>query len=117
VRTNINVGIQYIESWLRGIGAAAIYNLMEDTATAEISRAQIWQWLHSPLGKLDDGRRVSPALVQALIDEEMKKIEEMWGMELHNTGKFEQARSIFETLVMSETFTPFLTQVAYPYLD
>ncbi len=117
LRTNINVGILYIESWLRGIGAAAIYNLMEDTATAEISRAQVWQWLQSPLGRLGDGRRISPDMVHNLVAEEMTRIEELWGAELFRAGKFEQARSIFENLVMSETFTQFLTLAAYPKLD
>jgi malate synthase len=117
LRTNINVGIQYIESWLRGNGAAALFNLMEDAATAEISRAQVWQWLHSPLGKLDDGRQVEPGLIRALISEEMDNIEAQWGTQLYSAGKFELARSIFEELVFSDRFAPFLTLVAYPYLN
>jgi malate synthase len=117
LRTNINVGIQYIESWLRGAGAAALFNLMEDAATAEISRAQVWQWLHSPTGKLEDGRQVEARLVKGLIAEEMRKIEAQWGEEHFSAGKFGTARSIFEELVFSDRFAPFLTLVAYPYLD
>lgn len=117
LRANINVGIQYIESWLRGVGAAALYNLMEDTATAEISRAQVWQWLNSSNTALDDGRKVTKKLISGLIEEEMEKIQQQWGDELFTAGKFVQARHIFEDLVMSDTFASFLTLVAYPYLE
>jgi malate synthase len=117
LRININVGIQYIESWLRGVGAAAIYNLMEDTATAEISRAQVWQWINSPLASLSDGRKVSAGLVRSLIPEEMEKIKVLYGEQLFASGKFDLACEIFEKLVTSEDFASFLTLFAYPYLD
>jgi malate synthase len=117
LRTNINIGIQYIESWLRGVGAAALYNLMEDTATAEISRAQVWQWLHSSSTKLEDGGDISMQMVKRLISEEMEKIKEQWGEDLFASGKFARAREIFEDLVTNGNFAPFLTLVAYPYLD
>jgi malate synthase len=117
LRININVGIQYIESWLRGVGAAAIYNLMEDAATAEISRAQVWQWINSPLAALTDGRKVSASLVRSLIPEEMEKIKALYGEQLFASGKFDLACEIFEKLVTSEDFASFLTLFAYPYLD
>jgi len=117
LRTNINVGIQYIESWLRGVGAAAIYNLMEDAATAEISRAQVWQWVHSPLGVLSDGRKVSGELVRALIPEELAKIRQLYGEKLFSSGKFALAAQLFEQLTTGDEFIPFLTLLAYPYID
>ncbi|MCC7447309.1 MAG: malate synthase A [Anaerolineae bacterium] len=108
VRTNINVGIQYLEAWLGGNGAAAIYNLMEDTATAEISRAQLWQWLHHN-AKLDDGRPLTRELYQQLRDEELTK--------LGGNGRYTQAAAIMDKLVLNDTFIEFLTFPAYEYLD
>ncbi len=117
MRLNINVGILYIESWLRGVGAAALYNLMEDAATAEISRAQIWQWIHHPTAALDDGRKISVDLVQSIIPEELEKIKEMYGESLFNSGKFGLASQILEDLAVNDEFADFLTLKAYPYLD
>ncbi len=117
LRTNINVGILYLESWLRGTGAAALYNLMEDAATAEISRAQVWQWIHSPKVTLNDGRPVNTALYRSLLPEELAKIRELYGEEQFNAGKFELAEKLFDELSTSEEFCDFLTLVAYPYLD
>ena len=77
LRLNINVAIQYIGAWLAGQGAVPIFNLMEDAATAEISRSQVWQWIRSPKGMLDDGRKVTKAMVAAMIPEEMQKIREL----------------------------------------
>ena len=114
---NINVGIQYIESWLRGVGAAAIYNLMEDTATAEISRAQIWQWIHQPKAKLSDGRGITAQLYQKFVPQELRKINEMWGVKLYAKGKFELAADILTRLVKEDDFTGFLTLTAYKELD
>ena len=79
LRLNINVAIQYIGAWLAGQGAVPIFNLMEDAATAEISRSQVWQWIRSPKGMLDDGRKVTKAMVAAMIPEEMAKIRELLG--------------------------------------
>ena len=79
LRLNINVAIQYIGAWLAGQGAVPIFNLMEDAATAEISRSQVWQWIRSPKGVLDDGRKVTKAMVAAMIPEEMAKIRELLG--------------------------------------
>ncbi|MGE5222277.1 MAG: malate synthase A [Omnitrophica WOR_2 bacterium] len=117
LRLNINVGLQYIESWLRGTGAVAIYNLMEDTATAEISRAQVWQWIHSPQGRLVDGRKITAELYQALAPEELTRIRELYGDQLYQAGKFEQARQIFDQLVLNDQFVDFLTLVAYQDLE
>ncbi len=112
MRLNINVGILYIESWLRGAGAAALYNLMEDAATAEISRTQIWQWIHSG-AKLTDGRKVSYELYQQLLPSELEKIREYVGEEAYENGRFEEAISLFGQLVREEEFTEFLTLPAY----
>jgi malate synthase len=118
LRQNINVAIQYIESWLRGTGAAAIYNLMEDTATAEISRAQIWQWLHSPTARLSDGRSITSELVHALIPEELEKIKARYGGDSQfSASKFTLAAEIFAQVATQDEFVPFLTLTAYEHLD
>ena len=74
LRTNVSVGVQYLEAWLRGHGAVPIFNLMEDAATAEISRAQVWQWIRNPRGALDDGRKVTKELFRSVLSEEVEKI-------------------------------------------
>src|SRR5262249_57777724 len=74
LRTNIKVGVQYIAAWLGGLGAVPLYNLMEDAATAEISRAQVWQWIHHPRGVLSDGRKMTVELFRQLVDEEMARL-------------------------------------------
>ena len=116
LRLNINVGILYIESWLQGTGAAALYNLMEDAATAEISRAQVWQWLHSEDVILDDGRSVDLSLYQALFEEEMTNAAQLLGEERVSTGKLKMAAELFDKLVKEEDFTDFLTLDAYQLL-
>ncbi|MCS6822625.1 MAG: malate synthase A [Microscillaceae bacterium] len=116
LRLNINVGILYIESWLMGNGAAALYNLMEDAATAEISRAQVWQWLKHQ-ARLENGTAIDKALVQSLIEEEITKIERYVGKERFTQGRFAEAKQIFEHLVFSPDFPEFLTLEAYNYID
>ena len=116
VRNNISVALQYIEAWLRGSGAVAIFNLMEDAATAEIARTQIWQWVHHPKGVLDDGRKVTEALVRSWTDEELAKIREMVGEERFKNGKYEEAKAIFLDLALREDFVEFLTLPAYERL-
>lgn len=116
LRTNISVGIQYIEAWLRGFGAVPIFNLMEDAATAEISRAQVWQWLHHPKGILEDGRKVTIDLFDQLMQEELNKIEHMIGDEAYSNGKFEEATALFRTLSCSDDFMDFLTIPGYEQL-
>jgi malate synthase len=116
LRLNVSVGIQYIESWLRGVGAAAINNLMEDVATAEISRSQVWQWIrHS--SRLEDGGPVTEDLVREIADDEMAKIRERLGEELWGKGRFKEAREVFEEVALSESFPAFLTLVAMDHID
>lgn len=115
VRKNINVGILYIESWLMGVGAAALYNLMEDAATAEISRTQVWQWLKNG-AKLEDGRTLLPAMVLTWQEEELEKIKSYVGDERFNNGKFELATEIFDDLVLNDHFEEFLTLKAYQFI-
>ena len=117
LRTNINVGLLYIESWLMGVGAAALYNLMEDAATAEISRAQIWQWVHNEGVKLDDGRELDTALYAQLLDEELENIKGLLGEERYTGGRFREAAEIFDYLVRTEDFVDFLTLRAYEHLN
>jgi malate synthase len=116
LRLNINVGILYIESWLRGNGAAAIYNLMEDAATAEISRAQVWQWLHHGV-TLADGRKITAELYSSLLAEEVEKIKTMVGAETFAAGQYQRAIELFNQLATAPTFEEFLTLGAYQYLE
>ena len=111
LRQNISVGLQYIESWLMGVGAAAIFNLMEDAATAEISRSQIWQWIQHG-GKLNDGRPVTKDLVRQLMQEELARLPS------EDAGRrFKEAHEIFEEVSLSDEFVDFLTIPAYDYID
>jgi malate synthase len=115
LRLNINVAIQYIGAWLAGQGAVPIFNLMEDAATAEISRSQVWQWIRSPKGKLDDGRKVTKELVATMIPEELAKIRTLLG-DAYGEGRYDEASRIFSNLVESDTFVEFLTRPAYELL-
>lgn len=117
IRMNINAAIQYIESWLSGRGAAPIFHLMEDAATAEISRAQIWQWIHHPAGKTDENRKVTLQWVRELQMEELEKIKQLVGEERFKNGRFEEAARLFEDLVGSNEFAEFLTLKAYEILE
>jgi malate synthase len=112
IRSNINIGILYMESWLHGNGAAAIYNCMEDVATAEISRTQLWQWLHDH-ARLADGRLFTQTLYEDWRDEEIEKIKQMVGSSQYQQGQFVQAICLFNRLVVNETFEEFLTLSAY----
>lgn len=116
LRMNINVGVLYIESWLRGNGAAALYHLMEDAATAEISRTQVWQWIKAG-AKLEDGRTVTLALCEELLEEELKKIEDYVGREAYANGRFEKAVALFMELIAAEEFVEFLTLPAYQHIQ
>jgi malate synthase len=116
LRNNISVAIQYIEAWLRGNGAVAIFNLMEDAATAEISRAQIWQWIHHPRGVLADGRKITLAMYSMFADEEMAKLRAGWGEANDAASRIVDARRIVDGLVASPQFVEFLTLVAYDRL-
>jgi len=115
VRKNINVGILYIESWLMGVGAAAIYNLMEDAATAEISRTQIWQWLKNE-AVLNDDRTLTRQMILQWEFEELERIEKYVGEERFKNGKFNLAKELFNELIFCENFEEFLTLKAYPFI-
>jgi malate synthase len=116
LRSNINVGILYLESWLRGVGAAAIYNLMEDAATAEISRTQVWQWIKNG-SKLDDGRTITYELFKQLLPSEMGKIKLYVGEEPFAKGRFTEAVEIFDKLISQGDYVDFLTLPAYSAID
>jgi len=116
LRNNIAVGIQYLAAWLGGNGCVPIYNLMEDAATAEISRAQVWQWLHHRRA-LADGRPVTQPLVAALVGEELAKLRAEVGEGAYAAGHFERAAELFSDLVVSERFASFLTLTAYRDID
>ena len=111
LRMNINVGIHYLGAWLAGNGCVPIHNLMEDAATAEISRSQVWQWIRSPKGVLDDGRKVTADLVRRYVPEELAKIK-AGGFE----GKFDRAAEIFTTMSTQDAFEEFLTLPLYEEL-
>ena len=116
VRLNISVAIQYIGAWLAGQGAVPIFNLMEDAATAEISRSQLWQWIRSPKGKLDDGRKVTKDMVALMVPEEMQKIRALLGDDF-GKGRYDEAATILADLVNDDQFAEFLTLPAYARID
>ena len=116
VRHNIDVGIQYLEAWLRGVGCVPIYNLMEDAATAEISRSQLWQWAHHG-ARLDDGRELTVTMVIDYVSEELANIRERLGTEQFEAGQFDRAAELFEQLVQSDELADWLTTIAYDHLD
>ncbi|HCK09403.1 MAG TPA: malate synthase A [Candidatus Latescibacteria bacterium] len=116
LRINVEIGLRYIASWLAGTGAAAINNLMEDAATAEISRAQVWQWVKHKK-ELDNGETVTTDLVKNIIQEEIAAIEEDMGTEQFNTFPFDQAKKIFEEVALADEFVDFLTLPAYEIIN
>jgi malate synthase len=116
LRLNIRVGIQYLEAWLRGNGCVPLYNLMEDAATAEISRSQVWQWIRHG-ARLTDGRTIDAGLLRRMADDEMKRIESEVGVDRFRTGRFPEARGLFERLSTQEKLEEFLTLPAYEMLE
>ena len=116
VRNNVSVGIQYLESWLRGGGAVAINNLMEDAATAEISRSQIWQWVHNGVSTAE-GTPITPDWVRQVEDEELAKVRSAIGDERYDSGRFDEARELFEQVALADEFEEFLTVPAYARLS
>ena len=110
LRQNISVGVQYLEAWLRGHGAVPLFNLMEDAATAEISRAQVWQWIRHPRGVLDDGRKVTKELFRSVLDAELAKVKRF------ATDKFDTARELFDRITTDDDFVEFLTLPGYEKL-
>ncbi|HET9719549.1 MAG TPA: malate synthase A [Solirubrobacteraceae bacterium] len=116
LRNDIAVGFRYISFWLSGRGAAGINNLMEDAATAEICRSQIWQWIHHER-TLEDGRTITPALVRQMLDEEMDAIRQEVGEETWAKGRPEETRAVLERVALEPDLPPFLTEIAYALLD
>jgi malate synthase len=116
VRNNISVGIQYLGAWLAGNGCVPVFNLMEDAATAEISRSQIWQWIRSPKGVLDDGRKVTLELFRQLLAEELPKVRTYLGEEAWSAGKYEEGAKLFGELIAGD-YIEFLTLPAYQRID
>ena len=115
LRHNISVGIQYIEAWLNGIGCVPLYNLMEDAATAEICRAQVWQWIKHG-ASITDGPKIDVDLFDRLLGEQLERIREELGDERYKSGQFEAASELFDDLVKQEQFTEFLTLPAYDHV-
>jgi malate synthase len=109
LRTNVSVGIRYVASWLNGVGAAAIDNLMEDAATAEISRSQVWQWIRTG--------RFAADHVKAVEREELDKIRKAVGDKAYADGRYDEAAKLFEQLALAEDFSDFLTTPAYQLID
>src|SRR5215203_3853196 len=116
-RNNVSVGVQYLGAWLAGRGAAPVFGLMEDTATAEISRAQVWQLIHHPNGRFDDGTEVTEELFNRTLDEELDKIKELVGPERWEQDEFEKAAELFARISTDDDFVEFLTYPGYEYLD
>ncbi len=117
LRNNINVGIHYLGSWLAGNGCVPIHNLMEDAATAEISRSQVWQWVVSPKGKLDDGRKVTAEMVRAMIPEELARVKATVTAQGENAATYDQAAGIFDTMSLSPEYPEFLTLPLYEAME
>ena len=116
VRNNVNVALRYMESWLRGTGAVTIFNLMEDAATAEIARSQIWQWICNN-ARLDDGATVDVQLIQTIQEEELDEINKSVGDEAFFGGRYKEAQALFERVCLEETFCEFFTLPGSDYLD
>jgi len=115
LRTNVDVGIQYLESWLRGNGCVPIYNLMEDAATAEISRTQVWQWMHHG-AMLSNGQKLSAPMIRDTIKTQLAQIRSSVGDERYDKSKYPQAAQLFELMMVSAECKDFLTLEAYRYL-
>ncbi|NNF97904.1 MAG: malate synthase A [Desulfobacteraceae bacterium] len=116
LRTNISVGVQYMTHWLNGNGCVPLYNLMEDAATAEISRTQVWQWVHHQHGQLSDGRKVTLELVRTIMAEELDNIRESVGDDQYEKYNYPLAARLFEEIVAADALSEFLTLRVYEYL-
>ncbi len=117
LRNNISVGVQYLGAWLGGNGCVPVFNLMEDAATAEISRSQIWQWIRSDKGTLADGRRVTKSLFRHLLAEELPKVREYVGEEAWAAGNYSESAALFEKITSDDNYVEFLTLPAYERID
>jgi malate synthase len=116
LRSNVNVGLTYLESWLRGNGYVPIYGALEDTATAEVSRAQVWQWIRHGT-RMANGRAVTRSLVHEIIGEEIEATARSMGADRYRSGRFELAAKLFAEMTGSDEFPDFMTLLAYGYLD
>jgi malate synthase len=116
LRHNLRVGVQYLEAWLGGNGCVPLYHLMEDAATAEICRAQLWQW-RTHAARLSEAGQISAALISRLLDEELLRVQREVGGERYRKGKFDVAANVFLTMVNADELDEFLTLPAYEYLD
>jgi malate synthase len=112
LRQNVNVGVGYLEAWLRGSGCVPLYHLMEDAATAEISRAQVWQWIRHKQ-KLTDGRTVDLPLCRTVLDEELQRLKATFGADAWDKGRYTDAAAIFLSLIEAPRFPEWLTLPAY----
>jgi malate synthase len=117
LRTNIDVGILYMAAWLDGNGCVPIYNLMEDAATAEISRSQLWQWVNNENAVLENGRSINADLYREVAPQVLADIKARVGDEAYTEGKYELAAELFEKLITEKQFTDFLTLAAYEHLN
>ncbi len=117
LRNNISVGIQYLGAWLAGNGCVPVFNLMEDAATAEISRSQIWQWMRSDKGRLDDGRKITRELFRQLLADELPKVRVHLGDAAYRAGKYEEGAKLFERITTDDVYVEFLTLPAYALID
>ncbi|MCW5846607.1 MAG: malate synthase A [Anaerolineae bacterium] len=117
LRTNVDVGIRYMAAWLSGNGCVPIYNLMEDAATAEISRSQLWQWIHNPNAKLDDGRPITVKLFREATAGVLEELKAQLGETEFAAGNYELAARLFDEISVADQFTDFLTLTAYEYLN
>ena len=116
VRNNISVGIQYLGAWLAGNGCVPVFNLMEDAATAEISRSQIWQWMRSPKGVLDDGRKITGDMFLNMLPEELACVRRELGESAWQAGRYEEAAKLFKLITASDDYVEFLTLPGYEQL-
>jgi malate synthase len=111
LRNDVSVALQYLASWLAGIGAVAIFNLMEDAATAEIARAQVWQWIHQDI-VLDNGEPVTRGLVEGILAEELEKLRVQFGAD-YDEARYQEAHDLFVRVALDDNFPEFLTVLAY----
>jgi malate synthase len=116
LRTNLSVGVRYLEAWLRGTGCVPLDGLMEDAATAEISRSQLWQWIRHG-ARLADGRTVDRALVRRALGDEMDRIRLRVGPDGWETGRYDEAAELFASMTTADTLDDFMTLVAYERID
>ena len=117
VRQNVDVGIQYMAAWLAGNGCVPLYHLMEDAATAEISRSQLWQWVHQPNAVLADGRKITAEWIRAMFRSQAERLRQMPGGDPAVRGNYERARFLIEEIVLKEEFTEFMTLAGYEHLE